>query len=81
MLKSEQDNDPVNHPSHYTQGIEAIEVIESWGLGFCLGNAVKYICRAEHKGSEIQDLEKAVWYLNRRIQQLKQKENPVSSRS
>lgn len=75
-----QAKDPVNHPSHYTDGnIEVIDYIEDKGLGFCLGNAVKYISRAGKKKSdgmddidkEIQDLEKAVWYVNRRIKELR----------
>ena len=67
------ENDPVNHPSHYTSGrFETIEVIEDWGLDFCLGNAVKYISRAGKKNpdKEIEDLKKAVWYIERRIKQL-----------
>lgn len=66
----------VNHPSYYG-GIdnlyEAIKVIEAWGLGFCLGNTVKYISRAGHKDPEkiIEDLEKSLWYLQRRIDHLK----------
>jgi hypothetical protein len=62
------DNDPVNHPFHYTLGsIEVIDVIEDWQLSYHLGNAVKYIARAKHKGEYIQDLKKAVWYLQREI--------------
>lgn len=64
----------VNHPEHYGGGdnpYEAIKVIEAWGLGFHLGNSVKYICRAPHKGTELKDLEKAAWYLQRRIDNLK----------
>lgn len=60
--------DKINHPPHYTaSGIEPIDVIESWNLGFCLGNTVKYIARAKHKGSELEDLKKARWYLDREI--------------
>ncbi len=63
--------DMVNHPPHYGAGVyESIKVIKAWGLGFCLGNAVKYIRRAPFKGSELEDLKKARWYLNRRIEQL-----------
>lgn len=68
-------NDPVNHPSHYTDGkIEVIDFIEDKKLGFCLGNAVKYIARAGKKDptKEVEDLEKARWYLERRIKQLKE---------
>lgn len=62
----------VNHPSHYNSGqIEAIEVIEDWSLGFHLGNVIKYISRAGKKGSELEDLQKAKWYLDRYIEQYK----------
>lgn len=58
----------VNHPTHYQgKDIEAIDVIESFDLNFCLGNAIKYILRAGKKGDKKEDLEKAVWYLNREI--------------
>jgi hypothetical protein len=60
--------DPVNHPSHYTQGgIETIDFIEAKNLNYNLGNAVKYITRADHKGNRLQDLQKAKWYLEREI--------------
>lgn len=62
----------VDHPAHYggkDNPYEAIKVIEAWELGFCLGNAVKYISRAEKKGATIEDLKKAVWYLQHEIQQ------------
>ncbi len=63
----------VNHPPHYAKGrkYEPIDVIEDWGLGFSLGNALKYISRAGRKDNFIQDLEKAKWYLDREIQRLK----------
>lgn len=70
-------SDPVNHPAHYTDGkIEVIDFIEDKGLGFCLGNAVKYISRAGKKDSAktIEDLKKAAWYLNREIQTREAKE-------
>lgn len=58
----------VNHPSHYNVGkIEVIDFIEDQALDFHLGNAVKYICRAECKGEPVEDLRKAIWYLNRQI--------------
>ncbi len=69
-------NDPVNRPSHYTDGkIEVIEFIEDKRLGFCLGNSVKYIARAGKKdpSKHIEDLEKARWYLDREIEKLKTK--------
>jgi hypothetical protein len=60
--------DLVNHPAHYkVGGIETIDFIEAKGLNYNTGNAVKYITRADHKGNRKQDLEKAVWYLNREI--------------
>jgi hypothetical protein len=61
--------DLVNHPAHYkVGGIETIDFIEAKGLGYHLGNAVKYITRADHKGNRRQDLEKARWYLDRAIE-------------
>lgn len=64
----------VDHPSHYQSEdptYETINVIEAWGLDFCLGNVIKYISRAGKKGSTVEDLEKAAWYLSRKIIQLK----------
>jgi hypothetical protein len=61
-------NDPVNHPKHYTEHpskVECIQITEH--MNFCLGNAVKYIWRADLKGDSIEDLKKAVWYINREI--------------
>lgn len=60
----------VDHPPHYggaDNPYEAIKVIEAWGLGFNLGNTVKYVARAERKNAPIEDLEKARWYLDREI--------------
>jgi hypothetical protein len=60
--------DMVNNPAHYTQGkIETIDFIEDKKLDYHLGNVIKYITRAKHKGTEMQDLKKAQWYLNRYI--------------
>lgn len=61
-------DDPVSHPKHYTShpsGVECIQITEH--MGFNLGNAVKYIWRADLKADAIQDLEKARWYLDREI--------------
>jgi len=71
-------DDPVNHPKHYTShpsGVECIQVTEH--MGFNLGNAVKYIWRADEKGNALEDLQKAAWYLQRELQrrQLIGKEN------
>jgi hypothetical protein len=63
--------DNVNHPEHYkTGGVETIDFIEAKGLSYHLGNVVKYITRAEHKGNRKEDLLKAQWYLNRAIEKL-----------
>lgn len=61
----------VSHPPHYTFGaIEVIDAIEAWELGFHLGNVVKYVARAAHKGDRLTDLRKARWYLDRAIGRL-----------
>ena len=68
---SEKVCDNVNHPDHYNHGkIEVIDFIEDKELGFHLGNAVKYISRAGRKNPDktVEDLRKAVWYINRQIQ-------------
>lgn len=70
-MKKKSDN--VNHPSHYggeDNPYEAIKVIEAWQLGFHLGNTVKYIVREDKKGNALEDLKKARWYLDRKIQQM-----------
>ena len=60
--------DPVNHPYHYkVGGIETIDFIEAKKLNYNMGNAVKYISRADHKGNKKQDLEKAKWYIDREL--------------
>lgn len=69
---NKEKEDLVNHPQHYTGDIECIDVIkQQFGLDgmikFCLGNAMKYIFRCEHKGTTKMDLQKAVWYLNKAI--------------
>ena len=63
----------VDHPDYYKRGgIEAIEAIEAWGLGFNLGNVVKYIARAGRKTKDgLRDLKKAEWYLSREIERMK----------
>lgn len=64
--------DPVNHPKHYTSHpakIECIQITEH--MGFCLGNAFKYLWRADLKNDAIEDLEKAMWYITREIQRRK----------
>lgn len=79
---SHKTNDRVNHPSHYIWlkekcGIEVIDITRH--MDFCSGNAVKYLLRAGHKSEdgysdkqkEIEDLQKAIWYINDKINQLK----------
>lgn len=66
----------INHPPYYggeENPYEAIKVIRAWGLGFCLGNTAKYIARAGKKdpSKEIEDLQKAAWYLNCEIEERK----------
>ena len=62
--------DVVNHPTHYkTGGIETIDFIEAKQLNYHLGNVVKYITRADHKGDRLENLKKAQWYLEREIAQ------------
>lgn len=61
--------DNVNHPRHYTEhpsGVECIQITEH--MNFCLGNAVKYIWRADLKRNAVEDLKKAAWYINREIE-------------
>lgn len=63
-----QHNDPVNHPKHYNNhpsGIECIKITRH--MGFNLGNAIKYLWRADLKGASIEDLKKAVWYIQDEI--------------
>ena len=61
--------DAVNSPAHYTAGgIETIDFIEAKKLGYNLGNCVKYLSRADHKGKRLEDLQKAAWYLQREIE-------------
>ena len=64
----------VNNPVHYggaDNPYEAIKVIDAWDLGFNLGNTVKYIARCGKKDDELQELEKAAWYLNNEIEKIK----------
>ena len=58
----------INHPQHYQgNGIEVIDIIDSFNLNFNLGNSIKYILRADKKGNKKQDLEKALWYINHEL--------------
>ena len=75
-LKIKKSKEQVDHPKHYggeENTYEAIKVIDAWNLNFSLGNTVKYISRAgkKNKEKEIEDLEKALWYLEHHINTLK----------
>lgn len=60
--------DSINSPKHYTTGkYEVIDVIEDWDLNFRLANTIKYVARHKHKGKPLEDLKKALWYLQREI--------------
>lgn len=73
--------DLVNKPPHHRAGskYETIRVIEAWNLGFLLGNVIKYVARHALKGTPLQDLKKARWYLNRKIKQLEKEKKNASS--
>ncbi|MDU5027082.1 MAG: DUF3310 domain-containing protein [Negativicoccus succinicivorans] len=75
-------NDIINHPAHYTDGkFETIEAIESWRLGYHLGNAVKYISRAgkKSKDTELEDLRKARWYIKRYLDHHQEKVESIGA--
>lgn len=67
--------DPVTKPEHYSlgmpEGVEVIDIIESQNATYFMGNVIKYVLRAKYKGSQVQDLEKAAFYLDREIKRLK----------
>jgi len=68
IINNIYDDNMVNHPSYYQgESIEVIDIIEEFNLGFSLGNAIKYILRADYKEDDIQDLNKALWYLEREL--------------
>lgn len=74
-MKVEQDN-VISHPSHYTQGIECMDYIESHKFNYARGNVIKYVTRAglKDESKEIEDLKKARWYLDREISRLEKKD-------
>lgn len=72
-------SEQVNHPRHYTQGIECIDYIESHNMGFARGNAVKYLTRAGLKGNELEDLKKARWYVDHEILRLGGKNDEIET--
>ena len=73
MNQKKENFNSVSNPKHYAAfTIEVIEAVESWGLGFHLGNVIKYCVRAGRKDptKELEDLKKAAWYLDRKIKQI-----------
>ena len=71
--KKQKQVDNINHPEHYTShesGIECIQITEH--MNFCIGNAVKYLWRADLKDDAIEDLQKAKWYIEREIERLEE---------
>jgi translation initiation factor 2B subunit (eIF-2B alpha/beta/delta family) len=72
VMKQILDREMVNHPDHYqgSGGMEVIDIIENYDLGFSLGNAIKYILRSNKKSNAKQDLEKAIWYIRREMNNL-----------
>jgi hypothetical protein len=77
VAKQITEREMVNHPDHYqgSGGMEVIDIIENYDLGFSLGNAIKYILRSNKKGSAKQDLKKAIWYINREMSNLVEEED------
>ena len=78
LMRTWEKKESVDHPDHYggeSNVYEAIKVIDGWELGFALGNTVKYISRAGKKdpNKELEDLKKALWYLQHHINQLENK--------
>ena len=73
LVGEKMNKEQVNHPSHYAEGrkYEPIDVIQDWKLDFCLGNTVKYISRVGRKVNSIEDLEKAKFYLEYKIKEMK----------
>lgn len=75
--ETERSSSKVDHPDHYNQGsFEVIDVIEDQGHieGFCVGNAIKYLCRYKNKGTPLEDLKKARWYIDRLISNIEGQE-------
>jgi hypothetical protein len=71
LINARSDDDPVNHPAHYTGPVPGNECIDvTRHFNFARGNAIKYIWRAGAKGNEVEDLRKAIWYLQDEIARL-----------
>ena len=68
-MSKKKKEDIISHPSHYTKGIETINYIRSWQMDYVRGNIIKYVTRYPYKGTPLQDLEKAKWYLDSLIRE------------
>jgi transcriptional regulator with XRE-family HTH domain len=68
-----EEKEMVDHPSHYNKGIETIDYIDSWEMNFNTGNVIKYVTRAGYKNDQLEDLKKAMWYLQREIDRVENK--------
>ena len=73
MKKKKIDN--INHPSHYTKGVETIEYVRSWDMDYVRGNIIKYVTRFPYKGTPVQDLEKAKWFINKLIETTQERDD------
>ena len=73
---TDNNREMVNHPAHYNKGgIEVIDIIEAFGLGFSVGNCIKYLLRSQYKNNKLEDLKKAKWYLDREINNIEKGES------
>ena len=81
LMSNTTTSNAVVHPKHYNVGnIEVIEfIVGTYNLNFNLGNAIKYICRAAHKGKELEDLRKAEFYLNDELARRTQRYQPLET--
>jgi hypothetical protein len=72
--KPPKEDDPVNKPKHYQYSpIQPVDVVNAWDLDFYLGNVIKYISRFNHKGNPLEDIKKARWYLDKKIEEMEKK--------
>tara|TARA_R100001594_G_scaffold150644_1_gene213041 strand:- start:4748 stop:4975 length:228 start_codon:yes stop_codon:yes gene_type:complete len=72
---SKEKKDIINHPEHYTKGIETIDYIRSWNMDYVRGNIIKYVTRFPYKGTALQDLKKAQWYLEYLIKEVEKNDD------
>ena len=72
---SKEKKNIINHPEHYTKGIETIDYIRSWNMDYVRGNIIKYVTRFPYKGTALQDLKKAKWYLEYLIKEVEKNDD------